>query len=162
MVIEEKHINFISNSPEFTQSIGEILGKLSTKNTLILLNGDLGSGKTCLTQGILKGLDSDEYARSPTFLLKIEYSGKIKVQHIDLYRLNEESEIIELDLEEDFNDDNVTIIEWANKIKYSYPKENITMNFDYIDETSRKITIISTGNTNINILNNIKLFIKNN
>ncbi|MBM03182.1 MAG: tRNA (adenosine(37)-N6)-threonylcarbamoyltransferase complex ATPase subunit type 1 TsaE [Chloroflexi bacterium] len=151
-----EQIDFISNSPEFTQSVGKIIGKLAVKKTVLLLNGDLGSGKTCFTQGILQGLDSDEYARSPTFVLKIHYSAKINVQHIDLYRLNSESEIIELDLEEDFNGDNVTIIEWANKIKYSYPYENITVNFNYKDENSREINITSTGSKNMKIITKLK------
>ena len=81
---------------------------------------------------------------------------KINVQHIDLYRLNSESEIIELDLEEDFNGDNVTIIEWANKIKYSYPYENITVNFNYKDENSREINITSTGSKNMKIITKLK------
>ena len=92
--------------------------------------------------------------------MKIHYSARINVQHIDLYRLNTESEIIELDLDEDFNGDNVTIIEWANKIKYSYPDENITINFNYKDETSREISITSTGTENMKIITKLKSFIR--
>ncbi len=128
----------------------------------MLLNGDLGTGKTCFTQGVLQGLDSSEFVRSPTFVLKIQYSGRINIQHIDLYRLNAESEIIELDLEEDFNEENITIIEWANKIKYPYPEKNITVNFNYTGENSREINIVSTGIENNKIIKKIKSLLNNN
>ena len=82
-----------SRSPEETQSIGRELGKLAQPSDVILLVGNLGAGKTCLTQGIAWGLDVSGYARSPSFVLMNEYKGRLPMYHIDLYRLDNIAEI---------------------------------------------------------------------
>ena len=80
----------ISHSPKETLQLGKSLGSSLTPGDIILLNGDLGAGKTHLTQGICRGvgLDEDSYIRSPTFTLINEYQAKIPIYHIDLYRID--------------------------------------------------------------------------
>ena len=78
-----------SNSPKETQSLGNKIGRLSMPGDLILMAGELGAGKTCFTQGVLNGIGSLEYVRSPTFVLVMEYKGRIPLYHADLYRISE-------------------------------------------------------------------------
>ena len=96
-----------------TLQLGKALGAKLIPGDLVLLFGDLGVGKTCLTQGICHGagLENNAYIRSPTFTLINEYQGKVPIFHIDLYRLETETEIINLGLEEIIYSQAITIIE---------------------------------------------------
>ena len=102
-----------------TLELGKKLGAKLIAGDLVLLFGDLGAGKTCLTQGIClgAGLDSNAYIRSPTFTLINEYPAKVPIFHIDLYRLESEGEMSNLGLEEIIYSDAITIIEWSEKLK---------------------------------------------
>ena len=102
-----------------TLQLGKALGAKLIPGDLVLLFGDLGVGKTCLTQGIClgAGLEKNAYIRSPTFTLINEYQGKVPIFHIDLYRLETEAEIINLGLEEIIYSQAITIIEWSEKLK---------------------------------------------
>jgi len=104
-----------SHSPQQTQLLGSYLGKLAQKGDVFLLVGDLGTGKTCLVQGIAYGLDIKEYAFSPSFVLVREYHGRLPLYHIDFYRLDHFKEIADLGLEEYLYNDGVCVVEWADK-----------------------------------------------
>ena len=78
-----------TNCFEQTQALGKVLGSNANPGDVFLLSGDLGAGKTCLTQGILWGLGSEEYVRSPTFVLISKYTARIDLYHMDLYNLHE-------------------------------------------------------------------------
>ena len=82
------HLELSSHSPEQTQKLGMRIGQLALPGDVFLLVGDLGSGKTCLTQGIAWGLDIKEYALSPSFVIMRELYGRLPLYHIDLYRLD--------------------------------------------------------------------------
>ena len=101
-----------------TLDFGERLGRCLQPGDIVLLFGDLGAGKTTLTQGISRGLGipKSEYIRSPTFTLVNEYCGTLPIYHIDLYRLDSFSEIESLGLEECLFSNGVSIIEWAEKL----------------------------------------------
>ena len=107
-----------TDSHEKTLILGDQLGKCLKPGDIVLLFGDLGAGKTTLTQGICLGLglNKGEYIRSPTFTLVNEYLGDFPIYHIDLYRLDSFSEIEALGLEEYLFSDGVCIIEWAEKL----------------------------------------------
>ena len=109
----------VTQSSHETLQLGQKLGAKLIPGDLVLLFGDLGAGKTCLTQGIClgAGLDSNTYIRSPTFTLINEYSAKVPIFHIDLYRLETEGEISNLGLEEIIYSKAITIIEWSEKLK---------------------------------------------
>ncbi len=128
-----------SRSPEETQSIGRILGNYSHPGDVILLIGGLGSGKTCLTQGILWGLGVEEYARSPTFVLMSEYHGRLPLYHMDLYRLDSLREIADLGLEEYLDGDGVSVIEWADKGSELLSQGYLTITMTYVSETTRML-----------------------
>jgi tRNA threonylcarbamoyladenosine biosynthesis protein TsaE len=133
----------ISHSPEETLQLGKSLGSLLVAGDIILLFGDLGAGKTSLTQGICYGLelDKDSYIRSPTFTLINEYPGRLPIYHIDLYRIDSQKEIYSLGLEEILFNRGVTIIEWAEKLRS--PKNPETLMLNIQDRLEISIKIIS-------------------
>ena len=98
--MESINVELITNSPEETQDIGRILGEHALPGQIFLLIGDLGVGKTCISQGVLWGLGGEEYATSPTFVLVSEYKARLTMHHIDLYRVGSSEDMIELGLEE--------------------------------------------------------------
>lgn len=109
---------FNTSSAEETRRLGERLGKLLIAGDIVLLFGDLGSGKTTLTQGIASGLEvgPDEYVRSPTFAIINQYHGRIPVYHIDLYRMESVADMENLGLEESLHGEGVAVVEWAEKL----------------------------------------------
>lgn len=108
-------LTLTARSPEETQAIGRALGGIARAGDVFLLTGDLGAGKTCLTQGVLWGLGGEEYARSPTFVLICEYPARLTLYHMDLYRLDTLDEVIDLGLDEYIYGDGVCVVEWADK-----------------------------------------------
>ncbi|MBM3172584.1 MAG: tRNA (adenosine(37)-N6)-threonylcarbamoyltransferase complex ATPase subunit type 1 TsaE, partial [Chloroflexi bacterium] len=125
-------LKLTSHSPEETQRLGVELGKLSQVADVFLLMGNLGSGKTCLTQGIAWGLEVKEYAFSPSFVIVREYHGRLPLYHIDLYRLDHLEEIIDLGLDEYFYGDGVCVVEWADKGLAALPEENLLVMLEHI------------------------------
>ena len=140
----------ISHSPKETLQLGKSLGSSLIPGDIILLNGDLGAGKTHLTQGICygMGLDKGSYIRSPTFTLINEYQGKLPIYHIDLYRIDSLEEIYSLGLEEILFNQGITIIEWAEKLRSPKNPKNlllniqdrIEINIDIVSDTEREFT----------------------
>lgn len=112
---KKEKFSIISNSPEETISIGEKFAKILNPGDLVLLTGELGSGKTTFIKGIAKGLKIKRVAISPTFILVKEYPEK-NFYHIDLYRINQK-EFMNAGLENYFSDKNICAVEWSEKIK---------------------------------------------
>lgn len=95
-----KALKLLSHSPEETQAIGKEIGKLAERGDLYLLIGNLGAGKTCLTQGVAWGLDVKGFISSPSFVILREYHGRLPIYHADLYRMQSITEIRELGLDD--------------------------------------------------------------
>ncbi|AXZ22983.1 tRNA (adenosine(37)-N6)-threonylcarbamoyltransferase complex ATPase subunit type 1 TsaE [Staphylococcus warneri] len=111
---------------------------------LVLLNGDLGAGKTTFTQFIGEVLGVKRTINSPTFNIIKSYKGtNLKLHHMDCYRLEDSDE--DLGFDEYFEDDALTVIEWSQFIEDLLPNESLTINIEVIDETSRHITIEAKG-----------------
>jgi len=136
-----------SYNPEQTQLLGSYLGELAQRTDVFLLTGELGTGKTCLVQGIARGLDIREYAFSPSFVILREYHGRLPLYHIDFYRLEHIEEIVDLGLEEYFYGDGVCVVEWAEKGQQIVPRENLLISLHYItaSETQRSICLKPKG-----------------
>ncbi|MCY4403372.1 MAG: tRNA (adenosine(37)-N6)-threonylcarbamoyltransferase complex ATPase subunit type 1 TsaE [Candidatus Poribacteria bacterium] len=134
---------FRTESPDETQAIGEKLGKRLKPGDVIALIGDLGSGKTCLTQGIARGVGiaQNEVVSSPSYILINEYKGNIPIYHIDLYRLETAAEISDLGLGEYIDSDGICIIEWAERMENGLPNTCITIHITWEDENTRSIKI---------------------
>ena len=133
----------LSHRAEDTIEIGTIIGRTLQKGQVIALIGDLGSGKTCITKGIARGLDvpGSYYVTSPTFTLINEYPGRLTLYHIDVYRLSGSRDLDDMGYEEYFYGDGVIVIEWAEKIMDVLPVESMIIKMKYIDEHCREITI---------------------
>ncbi|MCI0514224.1 tRNA (adenosine(37)-N6)-threonylcarbamoyltransferase complex ATPase subunit type 1 TsaE [candidate division KSB1 bacterium] len=108
-------MQFITHSAAETRQLGAALSQFLRPGDVIALIGDLGSGKTCLTQGICTGLGVTEAVTSPTFVLINEYPGQYPVYHFDFYRLNSPAEIWALGVDDYFNGAGICIIEWADR-----------------------------------------------
>lgn len=105
----------LTHSPQQTQDVGRALGEKAAAGDVILLDGPLGAGKTCLTQGIAMGLDISGYVRSPTFVLMTRYSGRLTLHHLDLYRVGSSQEAWDLGLDEQVSGDGVCVVEWPDR-----------------------------------------------
>jgi tRNA threonylcarbamoyladenosine biosynthesis protein TsaE len=167
-------LDIISYSSAQTQRLGTRLGELLHGGELILLNGQLGSGKTTFTQGLAKGLHITDVISSPTFTLLKEYrsQGQLasdetdtaeivamrsgytqseahSLYHFDLYRLDDPDEIIDLGFEDYFYNPNpgsgVCVVEWADKADALWPTERLSICLNALDEARRGLLFVATG-----------------
>ncbi len=112
-----------------TEKFGIQLGSMALPGDVICLDGELGAGKTTLTQGIAKGLAVDPacYVTSPSFSILHEYPGRIPLYHMDFYRLNSSLEVEELGFEEYFYMSGLTVIEWSEKATEILPVDRLAL-----------------------------------
>ncbi len=131
----------ISRSEEDTLGFGNELGGRAVKGTVYAITGDLGSGKTVLAKGIARGLGIHEDITSPTFTLLEVYDAPLPLYHFDLYRVENIREFDYLGFEEYWEGKGVSVIEWAEKAQTLLPDSTIRIRLEYLDGTSRKITV---------------------
>lgn len=124
--------------------LGRVIGKLLRSGDIIALVGDLGMGKTTLVRGIGNGLDIDSHITSPTFTLIKEYSGRLPLYHIDVYRLDEPEEILLLGFDELLSGDGVVVVEWADRIHSLLPKDHLEVRLSR-HRDFRKVEIEAKG-----------------
>lgn len=139
-----KEFKTTTNSTDSTHALGERIGHSVNENMVFLLDGDLGAGKTTLTQGIAKGLGVKRNVTSPTFTIQKIYHGeKMNLYHIDAYRL----EGIEQDLgfDEYFYDDGLTVIEWSQFVSYLIPDEYLKVSIHLLENGDREFTFVAHG-----------------
>ena len=134
----------MTSGPERTQAVGIAIGENARPGDLILLEGELGSGKTCLTQGILWGLGGTEYARSPTFVLMAQYAARLTLYHVDLYRVESVAEAVDLGLDEVVSSEGVTVIEWADRAGGLFKDEGLRIRLALVSEATRSLTLSAT------------------
>lgn len=148
----------ISRNPEETLRIGRIIGENLHAGDIVALTGELGAGKTCLTQGIARGLDVPEpyFITSPTFTLINEYPGRHPLYHLDLYRLNGFRDMEELGYEEYLFGKGVSVIEWAEKARDILPDEAISISLTYLDENERQLAISGDHDRMTHVSNALK------
>ncbi len=124
-----------------TKTVAENFAKTIKAGDVVILNGDLGAGKTTFTQFVLHSLGVKDFVNSPTFSIVKSYVGKFKFYHIDAYRINLD-EAIESGLDEILNEQNaVFFIEWAENISALIPVTHKTINIKFINDTTREIDI---------------------
>jgi tRNA threonylcarbamoyladenosine biosynthesis protein TsaE len=167
-------LDIISHSSAQTQRLGMRLGNLLQGGELLLLDGQLGTGKTTFTQGLAQGMDITETINSPTFTLLKEYAGRPRspteipldgerrvkrrqgtsqrpqlrpaLYHFDLYRLDDPEEIIDLGFEDYFNSNTgVCVVEWADKADAFWPAERLHIRMRTLSETKRNLLFAATG-----------------
>ena len=150
-------LEFITESPEATRSLGERLGAGLQAGDRVLLFGDLGAGKTTLVQGLCRGLGvpEEDYVRSPTFTLVNQYRGRHPVYHIDLYRIDSAPDLETLGLEEILESPSVSLVEWAEKLFFPSPSAEpppplplsprLEIHLEIVSDTGRKIRLKPVG-----------------
>jgi tRNA threonylcarbamoyladenosine biosynthesis protein TsaE len=134
---------FISGSEQETRAIAvDLAGKLRG-NEKICLIGPFGSGKTTFVRGFVSafGIDSRD-VQSPTFTLVREYGTSKKIYHVDLYRLDAETEIFEAGIHELLGSEEIVLVEWADKLQQFFPRPCITVRFSHAGEDRRSIEML--------------------
>ena len=125
-----------SRSPEETRAAGRALGAVLEPGDVILLDGQLGAGKTVFAKGIAEGLGVAETVVSPTFTLAREYAGRVRLVHVDVYRLDRVQEFLDLGLEDLAADDAVTVVEWGDAIAAELPGDRLEVRLVLPDESA--------------------------
>ena len=140
---------YISNSRGQTVEIGENLGKTLNGGEVVAFRGDLGSGKTCFTSGLAKGLGYKGDVTSPTFALINEYlGGRLPLYHFDMYRISSWDELYSCGFFEYIEVGGVVAAEWSENIESALPDNTIYVEFEKTGENSRKITVFKKGEEN--------------
>ena len=138
-MIFEKHIHAL----EETQALAIRLATLVEPQYTITLEGDLGAGKTTFTQSFAKGLGITRTVNSPTFTIMKQYEGRLPLNHLDVYRLEDSDE--DLGWDEIFYGDAVTIVEWAHLIEEELPEERLAIEITRIGDQERKFVFKPMG-----------------
>lgn len=125
-----------TSSVEETRSLAAALAELARPSDLLVLVGDLGAGKTAFTQGFGGGLGIDEQITSPTFALVRSYTGRLDLYHLDVYRLEQVAEALDLGLSELLDDGSVTVIEWGDAIAPVLPHDYLEVHLRFVGDAS--------------------------
>lgn len=131
----------VGDSPEATRRAGERLGARLRPGQVVAVIGELGAGKTCFVQGLMRGLGVQAEVTSPTFVLVNEYRGRLRAHHVDAYRTGSLAELLELGLDEMWSGDDVTVIEWADKLRPLLPEGTVTVRIAGLGDEPRQIAI---------------------
>ena len=134
---------FTTLNAEETINLGKRIGSILKVGDVVLLDGDLSAGKTTLTKGIGFSLGVKKVINSPTFTIVKEYSGNVKLYHLDLYRLDGLNN--DFDLEEYIEGDGITVIEWPMQVEEIIPDDYLRVILKRIDENKREISIEGIG-----------------
>jgi tRNA threonylcarbamoyladenosine biosynthesis protein TsaE len=137
----------VSKSARHTMSLGRKLGKLVQGGEIIGLIGELGTGKTCFVRGFAAGVGvgKDAWVRSPTFTLINEYSGRLPVYHIDLYRVSGGGQQEGLNLREYLYGDGVTLVEWFDYLPAGEVDEYLQISLAHLGGPKRELTFVARG-----------------
>lgn len=136
---------FITNSAKETYALAMRLGNLINSGCVIAFKGDLGSGKTCFTTGLAKGLEYCGEANSPTFAIVNEYlGGRLPIYHFDMYRIADEDELYSIGFYDYLDADAVLAIEWSENVEDALPSDTVFVIFSNQSENSRTITFECT------------------
>jgi tRNA threonylcarbamoyladenosine biosynthesis protein TsaE len=129
-----------------TKSIGRAIAMLVRPGDVVLLAGELGSGKTVFTQGLAEGLEVQELVTSPTFTLVHRYDGRVPLFHLDVYRLERVGELADLGIDELLDADGVVVVEWGDVVAAEMPADRLEVRFAFgDDDDDRTIELSATG-----------------
>jgi len=157
----QNYLEIISHSPGETRAVGEQMGRLAQTGDTYLLVGGLGAGKTCLTQGIARGLGVEEpYVASPSFVLVREMRGRLTLYHIDLYRLNRIEEIADLGLDDYLYGDGVCTVEWAERGMAVLPQEHLLVEITYLSDNERGLYLRPVGERYVRMVAELRVSVE--
>ncbi len=152
------HRQLICKTARDTQEVGQRIGTGLSKSFAIALTGDLGTGKTCLVQGLAKGLGVDEgyYITSPTFNIINEYpAGSLRLCHLDLYRLASEDELEYIGFEDLLGKDAVVAVEWPGLLEKTGFEFDLEIRFEFDEDFNRIISFFPSGQAGSNLLSHL-------
>ncbi len=142
----EGAVSLITRGPLETQALGERLAEELQAGDVLLLVGELGTGKTCFARGVARGLGVREKLTSPTYTLLREYRGRLPLVHLDAYRLEGPLDLFDLGVEEYLEGDGVLVVEWADRAKGFFRPPYLEVRFAYGGgEEERHIVILPRG-----------------
>jgi tRNA threonylcarbamoyladenosine biosynthesis protein TsaE len=125
--LETRRGRLASHDPSQTRAIGRALGQAARAGTVLALSGELGAGKTQLAKGVAEGLGVTSVVNSPTFVLMNEHEGRLRLHHIDAYRLADPEEAVDAGLLDDREVAGLTVIEWADRLDGWLPAERLDL-----------------------------------
>jgi len=126
------HGTVLSDSPESTRAFGRALGNAASPGTVLALSGELGAGKTQLAKGVASGLGVESVVNSPTFVLMNEHIGRLRLFHVDAYRLGDPEEAAAAGLLDDRAAGGVVVIEWADRLDGWLPEDRLDLRIDSV------------------------------
>jgi tRNA threonylcarbamoyladenosine biosynthesis protein TsaE len=136
----------ISGSEYETRELGRSLAAILREGDVVLIIGEMGTGKTCLAKGLARGLGIGENVLSPTFTLLREYKGRLPLYHLDAYRLEGPWDLFDLGIEEYLEGDGVLVVEWGDRARDFFPGDFLEVRLEFTDrEEERRITILPRG-----------------
>ncbi len=140
-------IELRTETAEETRRVGEAIAELLQPRDAIALTGELGAGKTTLVQGVARGLGVREQVVSPTFTLVREYTGRLPVAHVDVYRLDRVQDVVDLGLEEMGDGEAVLLVEWGDAIDALLPADrlDVEMTSRTLDSEARRLVLTAEG-----------------
>jgi tRNA threonylcarbamoyladenosine biosynthesis protein TsaE len=131
-----------STSPEQTQRIGRALMELLPDGALVALHGDLGAGKTCFVRGMAQAIGAADLVASPTFTIVHEYPGPRPIMHLDLYRITEPRQVLDLGYEELFTPERgICVVEWADRAESLLPERRVDVGLTHVAPGTRGIRL---------------------
>ena len=136
-----------SRSVAETQRLGELLGEALEGGDVVALSGELGAGKTCLTQGIARGLGVDPSVpiTSPSFTLVGEYPGRLVLRHADFYRVESYARLEDAGFDDLLDPSGVLVVEWPERFPEALPKERLEVEIELISEAERRLNLRGRG-----------------
>ena len=132
---------FVSRAPAATEALGAALGRALGPGTVVALDGDLGSGKTCLVRGLARGLEVEEPVTSPTFALLQSYAGKLELHHFDAWMEGRERAFLLDGGDVSFGSDGVAVVEWAGRVAEFLPVPRLSIGLEHRGVDERAITL---------------------
>jgi tRNA threonylcarbamoyladenosine biosynthesis protein TsaE len=153
-------IELVTRSAAETGQWGERLGEMLRPGQVVALKGPLGAGKTCLAQGIARGLGVSEPVTSPTFVIVSEYrtAGDVTLYHIDCYRLAEQgaTEAVGIGVDELLDGEGICLVEWAERIAPLLPPEHMTVTLAPVDHEARRVSACASGAQYVDIVTTLR------
>jgi tRNA threonylcarbamoyladenosine biosynthesis protein TsaE len=149
ILAQQTSLEVTTGSAHETHEVGELVGRLLQPGHVVALVGELGAGKTCLTQGIAAGLGVERSVTSPTFILVNEYTTArgMRLCHVDCYRFATDgtSEAVGIGLDELLGGDSICVVEWADRVAALLPPEHLWVVLSYVDHTTRHLRFTAYG-----------------
>jgi tRNA threonylcarbamoyladenosine biosynthesis protein TsaE len=139
-------LELTARAPEDTMAVGEAVASLLREGDAVALTGDLGAGKTTFVRGAARALGFDGAVASPTFTLVREYRGRVRIYHVDVYRLDRVQDVLDLGLDEMVAEGGVLLVEWGDAVEGLLPDDHLLAEITLMGaEDARRIVVTGVG-----------------